>query len=331
MEQDLAASIRSLYESAALSTNTRVPNTTFSTEILTNACEDPTRASDAPQIMSNTVAQEQREPPPTAEDHEVCKQDRMDFCWDPIIQNCFGSSNGIFSGSKQTLNGYDITALARSSLVGLVQTVKDHITKPTAMARGRVAHIIEWKGWGAQRRGCNACPMDEDNYSNLTDELKEARFAAGVAEQFAITEATLSAWSSLDTEEVVGGNSPSNTVNYLNTEEIYLEDHSPSGSQGFYSLNVDGPCTVVTPVLSHVASPTGEPVQIDMATLRPSHNAALAGILLTQDAPNYLSLPEATSCGVELHRTLQQSTGSHQHHSHSSNNSSLIEDDVFYN
>ncbi|XP_067873467.1 protein FAM131C [Heterodontus francisci] len=302
----------------------------ISREILTNTYESPSKASDVPQITSNAVAQEKKEPPPTA-DHEVCKQDRTDFCWDPIIQNCFGSTNVIFSGSKQTLNGYDITALARSSLVGLVQTVKDHITKPTAMARGRVAHLIEWKGWGAQRRGCNTCPMDEVHYSNLTDELKEARFAAGVAEQFAITEATLSAWSSLDTEEVVGGSSPSNTVDYLNTDEIYLEDQSPSGSQGFYSLNAEGPCTVITPVSSYLACLAGEPVQTDMATVRPSQNASLTGISLTHDPPNYLSPPEATSCGAELHRTLRQSTGSHAHHSHSSNSSSLIEDDVFYN
>ncbi|XP_051894944.1 protein FAM131C [Pristis pectinata] len=227
----------------------------ISREILTAVYDNPSSTGNAPQNTNKTVAQEKREHPPTAEDHDVCKQDRTDFCWDPIIQNCFGSTNGFFSGSKQTLNGYDINALARSSLVGLVQTVKDHITKPTAMASGRVAHIIEWKGWGAQRRGCNAAPMDEDHYSNLTDELKEARFAAGVAEQFAITEATLSAWSSLDTEEVLGDSSPSNMVNYL----------------------------------------------------------------------------KASSSGVELHRTLGQSTGSHPHHSHSSNNSSFIEDDVFYN
>ncbi|GCB68980.1 hypothetical protein scyTo_0008313 [Scyliorhinus torazame] len=259
------------------------------------------------------------------------QQDRMDFCWDPIIQNCFGSSNVILSGSKQTLNGYDITALARSSLVGLVQTVKDHITKPTAMARGRVAHLIEWKGWGAHGRGCNTCPMDEAHYSSLTDELKEARFAAGVAEQFAITEATLNAWSSPDAEEVVGGSSLSNTIDYLNTDEMYLEDQSPSGSQAFYSLSVEGPCTILAPVSSYGASLSGEPVQTDMTTVRPSHNGSLAETFLTCDPPHCLSLPETTSCGAELHRTVRQSTSSHPHHSRSSNSSSLMEDDVFYN
>uniref|UniRef100_A0A670J1C8 Family with sequence similarity 131 member C n=1 Tax=Podarcis muralis TaxID=64176 RepID=A0A670J1C8_PODMU len=91
---------------------------------------------------------------------------------------------------------------------GLVQSIKDHVTKPTAMARGRVAHLIEWKGWSAPRTGWEQALTEEEIYADLTDELKEAWFAAGVAEQFAIAEATLSAWSSLDEEELnYGGDS----------------------------------------------------------------------------------------------------------------------------
>lgn len=84
---------------------------------------------------------------------------------------------------------------------GLVATVKEHITKPTAMAQGRVAHLIEWKGWGGGG-GCDATggwssargkggggwggmganlQEDEQFYSQMTDEIKEARFAAGEA------------------------------------------------------------------------------------------------------------------------------------------------------
>ncbi|ETE66120.1 hypothetical protein L345_08091, partial [Ophiophagus hannah] len=104
---------------------------------------------------------------------------------------------------------------------GLIQSLKDHITKPTAMAQGRVAHLIEWKGWSAPPVGWGQPPSEEVLYEELTDELKEARFAAGegregrlcltsqlsgpspgVAEQFAITEATLSGWSSLNEEEL---------------------------------------------------------------------------------------------------------------------------------
>lgn len=62
---------------------------------------------------------------------------------------------------------------------GVVQSIKDHITKPTAMARGRVAHLIEWKGWSAQRSGWELPPDEDEHYCCLPDELREARFAAG--------------------------------------------------------------------------------------------------------------------------------------------------------
>ncbi|KAG9332749.1 hypothetical protein JZ751_014848, partial [Albula glossodonta] len=98
----------------------------------------------------------------------------------------------------------------------LVATIKEHITKPTAMAQGRVAHLIEWKGWSAGGGGAGGAgytwggtgggwrgagaelQVDEQLYSHLTDEIKEARFAAGVAEQFALAEAAMCAWSSQD-------------------------------------------------------------------------------------------------------------------------------------
>lgn len=80
---------------------------------------------------------------------------------------------------------------------GLVATIKEHITKPTAMAQGRVAHLIEWKGWGGGGEatggwsgawgkgggswGAMGANLQEDEqfYSQMTDEIKEARFAAG--------------------------------------------------------------------------------------------------------------------------------------------------------
>lgn len=62
---------------------------------------------------------------------------------------------------------------------GVVQSIKDHITKPTAMARGRVAHLIEWKGWSAQRSGWELSPAEDEHYCCLPDELCEARLAAG--------------------------------------------------------------------------------------------------------------------------------------------------------
>ncbi|XP_074498853.1 protein FAM131C [Sebastes fasciatus] len=119
-------------------------------------------------------------------------------------------------------NGYDIGELATSSLMGLVATIKEHITKPTAMAQGRVAHLIEWKGWGgggepgaggggwSGTRGKGGGGWggleaelhdDEQFYSQMTDEIKEARFAAGVAEQFALAEASMNVWPVNDSLE----------------------------------------------------------------------------------------------------------------------------------
>uniref|UniRef100_A0A8C4YP49 Family with sequence similarity 131 member C n=1 Tax=Gopherus evgoodei TaxID=1825980 RepID=A0A8C4YP49_9SAUR len=145
------------------------------------------------------------------------------------LQKCFKTSSGNLSDSKSGSSGYNVTALATSSLVGLVQTIKDHITKPTAMARGRVAHLIEWKGWSAPQVGCEPWLTEEEHYSYLTDELREARFAAGVAEQFAITEATLSAWSSLDDEEMNYGDSSQEIVQLQGTFPILSAMSSPAG------------------------------------------------------------------------------------------------------
>uniref|UniRef100_A0A8C5F1X2 Family with sequence similarity 131 member C n=1 Tax=Gopherus evgoodei TaxID=1825980 RepID=A0A8C5F1X2_9SAUR len=156
------------------------------------------------------------------------------------LQKCFKTSSGNLSDSKSGSSGYNVTALATSSLVGLVQTIKDHITKPTAMARGRVAHLIEWKGWSAPQVGCEPWLTEEEHYSYLTDELREARFAAGVAEQFAITEATLSAWSSLDDEEMNYGDSSQEIVQLQDLESIYLQEKLLLRPQVISSPNLEG-------------------------------------------------------------------------------------------
>ncbi|XP_069932906.1 protein FAM131C-like [Oryctolagus cuniculus] len=135
---------------------------------------------------------------------------QMDFCWDPW-QRCFQTTSGHLRHSRSCASNYNVAALATSSLVGVVQSIKDLMTKPTAMARGRVAHLIKWKGWSAQRSDWELSPAEDERYHCLPDELGEARFAAGVAEQFAITEATLSAWSSLDGEELHLETSPQDT------------------------------------------------------------------------------------------------------------------------
>ncbi|XP_025240087.1 protein FAM131C [Theropithecus gelada] len=115
--------------------------------------------------------------PTVAVDPVTGKDKQMDFCWDPW-QRCFQTTNGYLSDSRSCPSNYNVAALATSSLVGVVQSIKDHITKPTAMARGRVAHLIEWKGWSAQRAGWELSPAEDEHYCCLPDELREARFAA---------------------------------------------------------------------------------------------------------------------------------------------------------
>lgn len=47
------------------------------------------------------------------------------------------------------------------------------------MAQGRVAHLIEWKGWCKPIETPAALESDFNSYSDLTEGEQEARFAAG--------------------------------------------------------------------------------------------------------------------------------------------------------
>ncbi|XP_029292045.1 protein FAM131C isoform X2 [Cottoperca gobio] len=140
------------------------------------------------------------------------RQDQTEEGQPSSVEDGQNPSNGSMADKA---SGYDIGQLATSSLMGVVATIKEHITKPTAMAQGRVAHLIEWKGWGGgQARGGGGgrsgawgkgdggwgaeLQEDEQFYSQMTDEIKEARFAAGVAEQFALAEASMDVWSMND-------------------------------------------------------------------------------------------------------------------------------------
>lgn len=74
-----------------------------------------------------------------------------------------------------------------SGALGISRTMKDHVTKPTAMGQGRVAHMIEWQGWGkgsSQQHTHETVRKDADAYSDLSDGEKEARFLAGMLPPF---------------------------------------------------------------------------------------------------------------------------------------------------
>ncbi|XP_056140071.1 protein FAM131A, partial [Lampris incognitus] len=151
--------------------------------------------------------------------------------------------------SRRALTIQEIAALARSSLHGISQVVKDHVTKPTAMAQGRVAHLIEWKGWCKPMDTPAALESDFNSYSDLTEGEQEARFAAGVAEQFAIAEAKLRAWSSIDgddsnddsyDEDFLPANEPTTQSTDVPSYPPYLKDLIHS--QVCQHLGLQGPC-----------------------------------------------------------------------------------------
>ncbi|XP_074831950.1 protein FAM131C, partial [Carettochelys insculpta] len=261
---------------------------------------------------------------PTAALEDNSKENQMDFCWDPL-QKCFKTSNRILSDSRSGSSSYNVTALATSSLVGLVQTVKDHITKPTAMARGRVAHLIEWKGWSAPRTGWEPRPTADEHYSCLPDELREARFAAGVAEQFAITEATLSAWSSLKDEEMNSGGSSQEIIRLQDLESIYLQEKLLLSPQEISSPNLEG--SLPSYSSSHTSPvPWLHPGGDKWNSTHPFPRALPHGYAWTDSSEKELACirgeQEGTTsmCQKRLSNSLQYV-----------DSSSLSEDEVFYN
>ncbi|XP_068432437.1 protein FAM131B-like isoform X2 [Clinocottus analis] len=178
---------------------------------------------------------------------------------------------------------YGIGALAKSSLTGVSgvsRSMKDKVTKPTAMAQGRVAHMIEWQSWGKPTAGPPGSAghtnlqrekerrLENDAYSDLSDGEKEARFAAGIMQQFAISEATLFGWNSMDGESMGAGSNQGSVAHLseVNQESITSRDqvlhHSSADvwphtyvSQGLFCLSSSDAWDPITSQPSGVASP----------------------------------------------------------------------------
>ncbi|KAM6899958.1 uncharacterized protein FYW49_018068 [Xenentodon cancila] len=184
---------------------------------------------------------------------------------------------------RKSANTYGIGALAKSSLSGVsgvTRSMKDKVTKPTAMAQGRVAHMIEWQSWGKPSAGPwggtghinlqreKERRMENDAYSDLSDGEKEARFAAGIMQQFAISEATLFGWNSMDGESTGAGSNQGSVAHLseVNQESITSRDqvlhHSSADvwphtyvSQGLYCLSSSDAWDPITSQPSGMASP----------------------------------------------------------------------------
>uniref|UniRef100_UPI0037E92B71 protein FAM131B isoform X1 n=1 Tax=Semicossyphus pulcher TaxID=241346 RepID=UPI0037E92B71 len=209
---------------------------------------------------------------------------RSEFSWEGINLS-MEDTTSILPRLKRNSNAYGIGALAKSSLSGVsgvTRTMKERVTKPTAMAQGRVAHMIEWQNWGMSTVGAGGIPqsrittqerekerrLENDAYSDLSDGEKEARFTAGILQQFAISEATLLAWSSMDGDSPRSGSNQGSVAHLseVNQESITSRDqilhHSSAEvwphtyvSQGHYCLSSSDAWEPINNDPSAVATP----------------------------------------------------------------------------
>ncbi|XP_029920218.1 uncharacterized protein LOC115368296 isoform X2 [Myripristis murdjan] len=208
---------------------------------------------------------------------------RAEFSWEGINLSMEDTTSILPRLKRTSSNAYGIGALAKSSLSGVsgvTRSMKDKVTKPTAMAQGRVAHMIEWQSWGKPSAGPRGGAgrtnlqrekerrMENDAYSDLSDGEKEARFAAGIMQQFAISEATLFGWNSMDGESMGAGSNQGSVAHLseVNQESITSRDqvlhHSSADvwphtyvSQGLYCLSSSDAWDPITSQPSGVASP----------------------------------------------------------------------------
>ncbi|XP_017336528.1 uncharacterized protein fam131ba isoform X1 [Ictalurus punctatus] len=207
---------------------------------------------------------------------------RTEFSWEGINLS-MEDTTSILPRLKRNSDSYGIGALAKSSLTGVsgvTRSMKDKVTKPTAMAQGRVAHMIEWQSWGKPSAGPiggaglsnlhreRERRLENDAYSDLSDGEKEARMAAGVMQQFAISEATLMAWNSMDGESFCVDSNQGSVAHLseVNQESITSRDqplhHSSAEvwphtyvSQGLYCLSSSDAWEPISSELSGMASP----------------------------------------------------------------------------
>ncbi|XP_012994786.2 uncharacterized protein fam131bb isoform X1 [Esox lucius] len=210
---------------------------------------------------------------------------RSDFSWEGINLSMEDTTSILPRLKRNNSNAYGIGALAKSSLTGVSgvnRSMKDKVTKPTSMAQGRMAHMIEWQNWDMSVVGPGGVSvprkstaeqeierrMESDAYSDLSDGEKEARFAAGILQQFAISQATLMAWTSMDGESLMSGSNQGSVAHLseVNQESITSRDqilhHSSADmwpntyvAQGLYCLSSSDAWEPISNEPSGVASP----------------------------------------------------------------------------
>ncbi|CAB1334534.1 unnamed protein product, partial [Coregonus sp. 'balchen'] len=177
--------------------------------------------------------------------------------------------------------------------------MKDKVTKPTSMAQGRMAHMIEWQNWDMSVVGPGGVSvprkstaeqemerrLESDAYSDLSDGEKEARFAAGILQQFAISQATLMAWTSMDGESLRSGSNQGSVAHLseVNQESITSRDqilhHSSADmwpntyvAQGLYCLSSSDAWEPISNEPSGVASPAAGSYSLEQRLHSANHS-----------------------------------------------------------
>ncbi|XP_029591892.1 uncharacterized protein LOC115176177 isoform X2 [Salmo trutta] len=187
---------------------------------------------------------------------------------------------------KRNSSAYGIGALAKSSLTGVSgvsRSMKDKVTKPTAMASGKVAHMIEWQSWNTPSTGTEGNVVakiptsqrekdrrrESEMYSELSEGEKEARFTAGLMAQFALSEATLLGWRSMEEDSLCAGSNQGSVAHLSETNQESITSreqamhHSSADvwpntyvAQGLYCLSSSDAWEPISNDPSGVASPS---------------------------------------------------------------------------
>lgn len=97
-----------------------------------------------------------------------------------LARSSLNGNNSLFLFVHSWLNVFSLWPPPLALCPGISQAVRDHVTKPTSLAQGRVAHLIEWKGWPKPADPPPAAHSHFSSYCHLTEGEKEARFAAGI-------------------------------------------------------------------------------------------------------------------------------------------------------
>ncbi|KAF7647069.1 hypothetical protein LDENG_00177940 [Lucifuga dentata] len=157
---------------------------------------------------------------------------------------------------------------------------------------------------------------DEQFYSQMTDEIKEARFAAGVAEQFALAEAAMNVWSMNDALEQPCTSLQAAQSHFLS--HFLLDGGSVGVPQHLYSIHTHN--DTMTSLLPSPQAITVSPQAAAMSPQAAAISPQATAVSLLSNARQDGEFPVEEGGAVTAEAAVRHV-----------DSSSLSEDDVFYN